>query len=851
MSTQRTAPEGRPARHRQFRIAVRPSTARGRSGLIWGLAPLGLLLHAGTFAAQAPTAAPARQVGEEELAWVFAPLRLLLHAAPLRAHELPVLPAGQLLDEEMILSVKANGQPRGEFALRRRADGDFWVPAADLPRLQVEPDAQARRSIGGESYYSIRALGGASLHYEEADLALSVMFPVQGLQGTRIDLSSRPPRSRVEEGRTSLILSYRVAARHADAGATEYLAATDINLRWNGLLLRQEARVDTSPDVRRVARGRTQAIYDDAPNARRYVGGDVLSTAGAYGSAITGAGLQLIKLYALTPDVVTQPTATFHTSAALPSQVEVAVDGATISRTSVGPGPVTVSNLLLNGGARTVRVTVTDASGRREVIERPFLFTESVLAEGLHEYAYFAGKRSELASDDHWRYLENAWQGFHRYGASDVLTLAAGGEGNPYFSNGGAGITLRSDRFGLFSADVLGSRDRRRDTTAAGWSARYTYTTPGGTLILGRRQFQQGFQTFATSALVPFLRRETRIGVTTAVWGASLAADLVRSEDAREVHDTAIVRINTQLTRRVNLSAEYQTTRVNGARGWAANVFLRTQLDGDHWVATSARGSPGLHSLDLETGKPVAQGEGFGYRVGTGATRADGSETALAYAAANWNLRAAGLEVAATQPVRGNGAQFAEVAMTGAVVGVDGRFGLARHVNDSFVLAQLGVPLAGVDVYLNNQLQGKTDAEGKLFIADVGAFGRQDVSLNERQVPMEYNLEQRRRTITPAFRSGSVVHFGGTRMRAVAGMAWQLQAGGARTPIVSRALALAGASGRLSVETTQSGDFYLEHAPPGHYAGSVEIGTRTYHCRVDVPDFAEAVHELKEGILCE
>jgi len=598
-------------------------------------------------------------------------------------------------------------------------------------------------------------------------------------------------------------------------------------------------------------RGSTQAIYDDIGSARRFLAGDTVSNAGAYGTTITGAGLQLQKLYALTPDLITQPTASFRASTALPAEVEVAVDGSVISRTNVAPGPINVNNLLLNGGSRTVRVTVTDASGRREVIEQPFLFTDSVLAHGLHDYSYFVGKRSELAADGHFRYREPAWQGFHRYGVSDALTVSGGGEGNENFTNLGAGITLRSDRFGLFSADLLGSHTRGRDRTAAGWSARYTYLSPEGSVVLARRQFEDGFRTFATSAELPFLRRETSIGLSTHIFSANLSADLVRSEDAREVRDTRVVRLSTQLTRSTLFGAEYQTTRVNGQDGWAANVFLRTQLDANRWVGATARHALGSDGLDLEAGKTLDQGEGFGYRVGTTTTVVGGQVDTLAQASANWNLPSTAVEMFASAPLHGGGAPFTEVALAGALVGVDGNYGFTRQVTDSFVLARLGVPLAGVDIYLNNQLQGKTDAEGRIFLPDVGAFGRQDVSLDDKKVPMQYNLKQRQSTVMPAFRSGTVVDFGGTRISAVAGMAWQLRPGGERVPIAARAWTMHDATGSVAVETGKAGDFYLEKVRPGRYAGGLEIDGRVHACRMEIPDFAEAVYELKDGIVCE
>jgi outer membrane usher protein FimD/PapC len=110
-----------------------------------------------------------------------------------------------------------------------------------------------------------------------------------------------------------------------------------------------------------------------------------------------------------------------------PSEVEVSVDGAPIYRSSVGPGTNRYrQRLLVWGISRTVRVTVTDANwpaGRS--IDQPYLFTDSVLTAGLHEFSYFAGVRSQFdASTTRSSIGSQAWQAFHRYGATNDLTHA-------------------------------------------------------------------------------------------------------------------------------------------------------------------------------------------------------------------------------------------------------------------------------------------------------------------------------------------------------------------------------------------------------------------------------------------
>lgn len=768
-----------------------------------------------------------------------------LHAQPVQRL---ATPAQGLADEQIIVSLRANGVERGEFAVLRRADGDWWILASDLDRLQLHAGEAARRQAGGEAWISLAALGASHVVFQEADVALVLDFPVAALHGTTIDLSTRPAVVPLTAPGRSLILSYRLAGRRTSQGHTVTLD-NDINVRLGALLLRQETRLDTSTP-KRLVRGSTQAIWDDARHAVRVVAGDVVSTGGAFGSTITAAGVMVSKLYALTPDVIRQPTVSLRTATTLPAEVEVSVDGSPVYRTNVMPGPVALDNLSLTGGTRNVRVTVTDIAGRREVIEQPFLFTDSVLAPGLHEYSYFAGKRSELGPSNEWRYREAAWQGYHRYGVNEHLTVAAGGEGSADFTNAGAGITLRSDRLGLASLDVLGSHDGVRSHLARGWSARYTYPAPDGSFILAHRRFEEGFRTFTTSALQPFLRRETRVGVTRRVWASTVGLDFVRSEDANEKRDLATVRFATNFTPRLTLTGEYQATRVNGRRERAAFLFVRADLDQQHWVSTNASATSSLRTLDVETGRQVDQGEGFGYRAGVNTTWAGGGASSYAFGAGNWNLRPAAISFFGTSPLRGGGGSFSEAAVSGAVVGVDGYWGVTRRVSDSFVLARLGVPQRGVEISVNNQVQGRTDESGQLVIPQVGAFGRQDVTLNDKQLGMQYIVRDTRRTIAPPYRSGTVVDFGGHKVNAVAGMSWLVRQG-RRLPVTARAWKMAGpGGGSVQVETGSAGDFYLEDAPPGNYRGELEWDGKLYSCRMSVPVFEDAVLELKEGIVC-
>jgi len=758
----------------------------------------------------------------------------------------------QAAGDEMIVTLRSNGVARGEFTVLQMPDGEFWVAADDLPRLKVKPLEQARRQAGGVTYYSLQALGAGNVRFDAALLALALDFPSTELEGTHIDLSNRPPPLPIVPPPGSAILNYRAAVRQAAEDAPVHLRlATELNVRIGEVLLRQEAKYDSGLQGAAFSRGTTQLIWDDRLAGRRVIAGDQITHGGPFGTAVPAAGVSLSRVFAITPDVVRQPGPSLQVSAATPSQVEVAVDGSPVYRTTVPPGPVALDNLVHYGGARNVRVTVTDAAGRREIYDQPFFFTDSVLAKGLHEYSYFLGRRAELGFDDRWRYREAIWQGFHRYGMSDRITVEAGGEGNGDFASGGAGVTLRNDVLGLLSLGALGSSDRATGRSAQGWSARYTYVAPRFTAHAARRQLEPGFRTLGDVANSVALLSETRLGFSTQLFpGSNLSADYTRTEESIGTRSNYALRLSSSVSRHTTIYAEYNRTRTATDKLWGVNVYLRIELERDHWAGTAHRASRGSRVTEFEVGKQLGQGEGVGYRAGTILTQAGSYESDVAYASATWALKPVTLDFNGTAQVRGGRGRYLEVGASGALVSVDGYVGATRPVSDGFALARLGVPQAGVHIFLNSQVQGKTDAEGNLLIPNVGAFGRQDVTLDDKQLAMDYTLGRKKVTIAPAYKSGTLVRFGGRKLRALTGQAWLVE-GSARKPVELRSWNVQGPGGRLRIDTAPSGDFYLEDAPPGRYTGRLEANGRVYSCTMNIPTFTEAVHELQQGLLCE
>jgi hypothetical protein len=77
--------------------------------------------------------------------------------------QLPGVPAQA---EELIVTLRANGVPLGEFTLLKDGTSDFFVTTEDLARLRLTPQPSARRTGPAAAYYSLRALGPTQLEFE-------------------------------------------------------------------------------------------------------------------------------------------------------------------------------------------------------------------------------------------------------------------------------------------------------------------------------------------------------------------------------------------------------------------------------------------------------------------------------------------------------------------------------------------------------------------------------------------------------------------------------------------------------------------------------------------------------------
>jgi outer membrane usher protein len=123
------------------------------------------------------------------------------------------------------------------------------------------------------------------------------------------------------------------------------------------------------------------------------------------------------------------------------------------------------------------------------------------------------------------------------------------------------------------------------------------------------------------------------------------------------------------------------------------------------------------------------------------------------------------------------------------------------------------------------------------------------VSINDKDIPLNYRVGEVVRYVSPPLRSGSVIRFDVRPFQAVTGVL-KVRFDGQVEPVEFQEVPMTGEGGTFAVPTGKGGEFYVEDVRPGRYRLSLEHRGRTCIIEVVVPKSAEAIVDLGE-LVCE
>lgn len=684
----------------------------------------------------------------------------------------------QTNDHALQLEVLIRGQPVGMLgSFRRDAAGRLWATGRELAALGLKTPAAAPL----DREIPLSDLPGVAVTYDEAGQRIDFDVDDSGRLPRVYDLYAAPERVEVAAANFGFVLNYQAFTSAGSQGGIDQFAleGSSINLDARlstplGVFSQTGFATTNKFDARSTAARRldTAWTWTDVERAVIWRAGDTISGGFAWTRPIRMGGLQVQRNFAVRPDLITLPLPGAAGTAAVPSVVDVYVNGMQAASQPVGIGPYRINNIPALVGQGDTRIVLRDASGRAVETVNPFYVSGKLLREGMWNFSVESGyPRLGYGSFSGDYGAEPVGSASVAAGVSDILTLQAHAEGSRRFGNVGVGaVAAIGGRF-LVSAAVSASYHAGR-TGYQGYFAGET---------------RLGNVTLSASALRSFTEYADLASVTARPAGLLSALDPIgaqgvrySSRPVRAQYSASISAPLGFLNGSVNLGyvyyravggerSEIVTAGVSAPLPWRGSAYASVWGDmgnrknagviagvsfpigADVSTSVSAgRDSGGLH-VDAQAAKPVEREPGsYGWRI---MDREGGQQRRMASGA--YRSAYGQAEVTAGQL---QNRFYGSAQIEGAIVAAGGDLFVTNRIDESYAVIDAGAP--SVPVMYENRPAGVTNARGKALIPTLQAWSANRVSIDPTNLPLNAVVARTQETVAPRDRSGVVVKFG-------------------------------------------------------------------------------------------
>lgn len=741
--------------------------------------------------------------------------------------------------KEILLPFTFNEVPKGEVAVYLQGD-DVFIAPADLQRSGMTGAmwrrltafarlvSGARKIIGGKEYLSLKAMAPyLGFKFDEATLSLSVTATPELLAETQLNVQLGPPADIVYSRDTSTFLNYSVttqSGRHPT-----FFGESGTSIAGN-LLLNTFAR----SQQRNLVRLLSSYEMDERARLRRWTLGDANVTSDLLGGAALIGGVTISRNFNLDPYFVRFPPLDLRGTALTPSRVEVYVNGAMVAQQDVPPGPFELRNIPVASGSGNARIVVRDVFGREQVLNQPFYYSTGVLERGLSEFTYSAGVLRRDFGSRSFDYGQPAFLAFHRYGFTDALTAGGRVEGSRDLISGGPTVAWRT-RIGEFDLAAAGSRDHGRSGEAAmfGYSYLAHSFSVGG---FGRAQSRE-YANLSLSHETDRSLRDTNLFVTLLFSRANFTLQWNDAHN-RDQPDTKRITLlgNLPVSRRSSVFVSVGSA--DEGMGRKAEVFagLSFFLGGSSAASITVDHRNGQTQTVTEFDKTLPVGTGFGYRI----TAAGNGDRQTGNGLLQYQTSFGRYEMqfdpfhASVRPT---------ITASGGLVYQGGALLATRPVQDSFALVR--VPgVRDVRVFASNNQIGRTNANGDLLVPNLLPYYGNRLSIEDSDIPLNYEVAEVEKTIAPPNRGGALVVFPVRQVRTITGSVIVRDAKNNTAVPSFGELTLTAGGQNYQSPLGRQGEFYLENVPSGTHTASVDF--REGHCAfsLQIPEGSAAVVKL-------
>jgi outer membrane usher protein FimD/PapC len=743
----------------------------------------------------------------------------VLIATALSSHALAAESGRFSSDDLVIVSLFVNTVPKGEAFVVVTDAGGVWIPDKDYRRLGISLEGR-KTTVDGRDYIHIVPSDQISITFsaEALSLRLDVAPELLGLQ--RFSLASSPRLQPSPAPNLQGFINYSIGSQRATG--TEPLTVADVafNAAWSDWVLRSDHTYASIGPRAGALRLQTFLQHDDVNRMLRWTMGDTVPTVGTFSRAAPIAGVSVSRLFELAPGFQANPTFSYSGIARVPMTAEVFIDGVRIRTIDIKPGRYDLFDLSYFAGLRNVEIVLRDRGGFEQRTSLGHFFNNTNLARGVHQFRYDAGRVRDPELPN--KYSGASFSGLHRYGMTDHITIGAAGERAVGYARGSLSSVV-STRYGVGAIDVAASRALGTSQTGRAALINYGYSAQSFSVgasglwqstRFGQSRDELGLVNLEGQPRDPLAQQLQLSAGRAFADRRSVSMSVIRGE----THGGAVTKLNT--IRFTQGFGSGYSLAMGASSGSAQGQSTRTFYIG-FTVPLGSRVSTNLMherladqttSSAIRIAQSVPTGEGFGFRLAhDSATKAKNSEVFT-----QWNHPYGNVAVSARRlaPASADETRFIDARAGGSLVWAQHRFFLSSPIQQSFGVVDVD-GVAGVRVYQNGQLAGKTRGDGTLLLPALSAYVANQVRIDDRDIPLDREIRQVIETLVPRALIGGYARFASKRVIAVSGqLVWNRE--GQKSSVSSAELTIAG---HASIRTTTSpeGDFYIEDLQPGAY----------------------------------
>ncbi len=507
--------------------------------------------------------------------------------------------------------------------------------------------------------------------------------------------------------------------------------------------------------------------YDNQDRILSLLVGDIITgNKTSWGSSIRLGGIQLQRNFHTRPDLITYPLPQFKGQAALPSTVDLLINGQKANSQEIQSGPFILNNVpFINGKGEAVIVT-TDLVGRQVMTSVPFYISNTLLKKDLLDYSISAGAIRQDYGVKNFSYGNFALAADMRYGLSDWLTTEGRTELSDDLRLLGLGAVMKLQHWGVLSQSITHSHAEQNTAsqpqTLQGhqYTVGYSYNQNRFGLSVNHTQRSQGYSDLSRQQYHDLVSVNSQKTTTANTYFAleksgTFGVGYIQTESdnaANKLLNISWAPILPAYMRgtTVSLSATYDLN--------AKETNAALQLS----IPMSFKGA----SNTLSSGYNWRSGEDSGFMSYSQAIPTDGGVgfelskriyqhgEDLNQARVSYRNRYINTDLGLT----GHDDYSYWLGLSGSVILMQPGLFVANRIGDSFALIDTN-GVADIPVRYENNLIGHSNAKGYVFVPSVTPYFSAKYSIDPLELPSNFNTTLVEKRQAAKLGSGIVVDF--------------------------------------------------------------------------------------------